>query len=181
MHSFAAAMKLFAPKLHDYYGETLSKLTQSDCNLKPNFKNNVFGAATFNLGPRVATIGHTDFRNLPAGLCAITAIGDFDPKEGGHMLLWELMLMIEFPPGALILIPSAILEHSNTPVRSHEHRYSFTQYSAGGLFRWVECGFKTQKTFLSQGNTFELSGQERWKRGVDMFSTWEELQRISGV
>jgi hypothetical protein len=52
-------------------------------------------------------------------------------------------LVIEFPPGSTILIPSSILSHSNTAVDDQEHRYSFTQYAAGGLFRWVDNGFRT--------------------------------------
>ncbi|KAI0369565.1 hypothetical protein BV20DRAFT_946050, partial [Pilatotrama ljubarskyi] len=170
-----AAFKLYAPRLHAYYSRTMNALRRNDHTLKSNFKRCVFGSATFNLGPRVVTYVHTDHLNLPAGWCAITAVGDFDPSEGGHLLLWDLGLMIEFPPGALVLIPSAILRHSNTIVRPHEHRYSFTQYSAGGLFRWVECGCKSQATFLAQGGVYDLSGEERWRHDVRLWSTWEEL------
>lgn len=85
--------------------------------------------------------------------------------------------MIEFPPGALILIPSALLRHSNTMVRPSESRSSFTQYSAGGLFRWVACGCKSQKDFFADGGVYSIDGEERWLRGVGMWSLWEELQR----
>ncbi|EIW55165.1 uncharacterized protein TRAVEDRAFT_39488 [Trametes versicolor FP-101664 SS1] len=136
-----AAFKTYAPRLHQYYEETLSALLEKDSRLRPNFRNSVFGSITFNLGPQTVTCRHTDFQNLPAGWCAITAIGDFDPVEGGHIILWEAQLVIEFPPGSTILIPSAVIHHSNTTIRPHESRYSITQYSAGGLFRWVECGF----------------------------------------
>ncbi|KAJ6538367.1 hypothetical protein DFH09DRAFT_1090605 [Mycena vulgaris] len=47
-----------------------------------------------------------------------------------------------------ILIPSAAIFHSNIPVAEGKHRYSFTQYTAGGLFRWVEHGFKTKEEYL---------------------------------
>ncbi|OJT12466.1 hypothetical protein TRAPUB_10992, partial [Trametes pubescens] len=173
-----AAFKLYAPRLHGYYAKTMQTLLEDNATLKPNFRNSVFGCATFNLGPQVITSVHTDHLNLPAGWCAVTSIGDFDPKEGGHLLLWDLNLMIEFPPGSLILIPSAILRHSNTVVRSYERRYSFTQYSAGGLFRWVECGCKSQKEFSAEGGVHSISGTERWLRGIDMWSTWDELQAV---
>ncbi|KAH9848279.1 hypothetical protein C2E23DRAFT_739954, partial [Lenzites betulinus] len=171
-----AAFKLFAPRLYEYYASTMCDLVAHDEELQPNFKKGVFGAATFNLGPRVATYLHTDHLNLPAGWCAITALGHFNSKEGGHLLLWDLKLMAEFPPGALILIPSAILRHSNTVVGPAEQRYSFTQYSAGGLFRWVECGYKSQKEFFKEGGSYAITGAARWLRGVGMWSTWEELQ-----
>ncbi|KAI0366148.1 hypothetical protein BV20DRAFT_952880 [Pilatotrama ljubarskyi] len=173
-----AAFKLYAPRLYMHYSRTMQALRRHDCSLKPNFKKNVFGSATFNLGPRVVTYVHTDHLNLPAGWCAITAIGRFDPTKGGHLLLWDLGLMVEFPPGALVLIPSAILRHSNTTVRPHERRYSFTQYSAGGLFRWVECGFKTQSTFYAEGSEYALSGAQRWTRDVGLWSTWDELRAM---
>ncbi|KAF7975994.1 hypothetical protein HWV62_8158 [Athelia sp. TMB] len=35
------------------------------------------------------------------------------------------------------------MRHGNTPVADNETRVGFTQYAAGGLFRWVENGFQT--------------------------------------
>ncbi|KAI0652179.1 hypothetical protein C8Q79DRAFT_997324 [Trametes meyenii] len=139
----SAAFRLFAPKLHAYYSKTLDALEAHHPRLKRNFKNSVFARITFNLGPRTVTYIHIDQNNLPAGLCAITALGDFDPTLGGHLILWDLGLIIEFPPGATILIPSALLRHSNAAIRPGETRYSLTQYSAGGLFRWVECSVES--------------------------------------
>lgn len=167
---------MFAPRLHAYYADTLKKLCDRDPTLRANFEKGVFGGATFNLGPQVATRPHTDYLNLPAGWCAVTAIGRFDPKSGGHLILWDFNLMVEFPPGALVLIPSAIVRHSNTTIKPGETRSSFTQYSAGGLFRWVECGFRSQKEFERLGGVHPLTGEERWQRGVQMWSTLEELQ-----
>ncbi len=154
----------------------MDQLLANDPTLEPNFRKNVFGAATFNLGPQVSTHVHTDHLNLPAGWCAVTAIGTFNPKEGGHLLLWDLKLLIEFPPGSLIFIPSAILRHSNTAVGPEERRYSFTQYSAGGLFRWVECGHQSRKDFEKAGGIFGVTGMERWLHGVSMWSTWDEFR-----
>ena len=64
-------------------------------------------------------------------------LGDFDPTKGSHLVLWECKLVIEFPPGSTILIPSAIITHSNVPIQAGEKRYSVTQYATGVLFRWV--------------------------------------------
>ncbi|KAI0650189.1 hypothetical protein C8Q79DRAFT_998092 [Trametes meyenii] len=171
----SAAFRLFAPKLHAYYSDTLDALEARHPRLKRNFKNSVFARITFNLGPKTVTYVHIDQNNLPAGLCAITALGDFDPELGGHLILWDAGLVIEFPPGVTILIPSALLRHSNTAIRPGETRYSLTQYSAGGLFRWVECGFKTQKAFEAEGGTFKLSGSERWAKGLSLYSKWSDL------
>ncbi|KIY61385.1 hypothetical protein CYLTODRAFT_447726 [Cylindrobasidium torrendii FP15055 ss-10] len=43
--------------------------------------------------------------------------------------------------GVTVFIPSALITHYNLPIAPGETRYSITQYSAGGLFRWVNNGF----------------------------------------
>lgn len=65
-------------------------------------------------------------------------------------MIFPLRLIIEFPPGSTILIPSATIAHGNTPVRSGERRMSMTQYCSGGLLRWVEYGFQSAKSLLQQ-------------------------------
>ena len=89
------------------------------------------------------------------------------------MVLWEAKLVIEFPPGSTIFITSAITTHSNTPIRAHETRYSFTQYVAGGLFRWVDYGFQTAESFkLTKGNDAwvkkKKADEKRWEFGLNL-------------
>ncbi|KAJ7849676.1 hypothetical protein B0H14DRAFT_3452376 [Mycena olivaceomarginata] len=107
------------------------------------------------------------------------ALGDFNPKEGGHIILWELKLVIEFPPGALILIPSATVMHSNLPVGPGEHRASFTQYTGGGLFHYVDNGFRTEKVLAEQDpeEYARICEQKagRWEMGLGLLSTVDEL------
>ncbi|KAI9060951.1 hypothetical protein FKP32DRAFT_1576973, partial [Trametes sanguinea] len=172
----SGAFQLFAPRLYDYYEDTLNALLVRNVALCPNFPKNPFAAATFNLGPRTISLPHTDHLNLPWGWCAITAIGDFDPVQGGHIVLHDLRMIIEFPPGSTILIPSAILRHSNSSIAAGERRYSFTQYSAGGLFRWAENGFRTVKSMPAvSAKQVEADGAARWERGIGMLNVWKEL------
>jgi hypothetical protein len=165
-----------------YYADRLERLIKesNDVKLKKKFKSSVFAAATYNFGSRTVCNTHRDSGNLPYGWCAITALGRFNPNKGGHMVLWELGLAIRFPPGSTILIPSAVITHSNTPIEKGETRYSFTQYSAGGLFRWVEHGFQSEGDFDSklspQGKITEKRRKEgRWMEGLGLFSRLEEL------
>jgi hypothetical protein len=65
-----------------------------------------------NFGPKTMCFPYKDFGNLAYGFCAVTALGRYNPKMGGHLILWDLKLAIEFPPGCTILIPSATLHHS---------------------------------------------------------------------
>ncbi|KAJ3004272.1 hypothetical protein NUW54_g4889 [Trametes sanguinea] len=114
----------------------------------------------------------------PICWCAITAFGTFDPQCSGHLVLWELRMVIEFPPGSTILISSAILTHSNTDLAPNERRYSLTQYTAGGLFRWVACGFQSARSAGKSTQDLSEGGQERWREGIQLMSHWSELSHL---
>jgi hypothetical protein len=131
----------------------MDKLHEWNPSLKRNFaaKISVFAAATFNFGPRTVTFPHIDFANLAWGWCAITALGNFDPNKGGHLILWDLKLIIRFPPGSTIFIPSALIRHSNTSIQAHEKRFSFTQYTSAIIFRFVENGFRSDEDVYAGG------------------------------
>ncbi|TFK81527.1 hypothetical protein K466DRAFT_501975 [Polyporus arcularius HHB13444] len=171
-----ACLQRFGPNLYKSYDEVLTDLCDRDPTLYRNWPNNVFACATFNVGSRTTTVKHTDHLNLSYGWCVITAIGNYDPTRGGHAVLWELRMVIEFPPLRSILIPSAVVSHSNTDIADGEVRYSLTQYSAGGLFRWVAAGHQTLKSLRAKGGRLTESGEEHWKRGVGLLSMWDELQ-----
>jgi hypothetical protein len=151
--------------------------------LRRNFAT-VFACSTFNFGPRTISFPHTDPGNLPYGWCAVTALGSFNPKQGGHLVLWDLKLVIEFPPGSTILLPSAVIRHSNVAIQHGEERYSFTQYTAGGLFRWVDHGFQKESEYYSSLSGCERIEEEevtqrRWATGLSLFSTVDELKAMS--
>lgn len=140
----------------------------------------VFTSVSFNMGPSTISWPHKDTFNLAFGWCAITALGNFDPDKGGHLVLWELGLIIRFPPGSTILIPSALLTHSNVPIQQGEERYSIIQYTSSGLFRWVYNGFKTDKDFNSSATPEmkakrEEDRQARWGFGLSKFSLWNDI------
>ncbi|KAJ7855628.1 hypothetical protein B0H14DRAFT_3448935 [Mycena olivaceomarginata] len=180
MATFASfAFGLWAPKLHAYYDDYDHRLRRQHQHLTRNWERSVFSQATFNFGPRAWTFKHRDILNVAFGMCAVQALGDFNPKEGGHIILWELKLVIEFPPSALILIPSATVTHSNLPVGPGEHRAPFTQYTGGGLFRYVDNGFRTEKALAEQDpeEYARVCEQKagRWEMGLGLLSTVDEL------
>ncbi|KAJ7433024.1 hypothetical protein B0H11DRAFT_1759362, partial [Mycena galericulata] len=167
---------VFAPLLFAFYRAQMALLAAWRPSLRWNFARSVFAACTFNFGPHAVTVPHLDFGNLSWGWCVITALGFFDPDKGGHLILWDLKLVIRFPPGSTILIPSAIIRHSNVPVGIDECRYSFTQYTAGGLFRWVSNGFKTDEDWEKSATKAQremrvAEAAKRWEEGVAMYST----------
>ena len=102
---------------------------------------------------------------------------------GGHLILWDMKLVVEFPPGATVLIPSSLVVHSNTRLQEGEECMSFAQYAAGGLFRWVDNGFQTSEAFkrvdpIGKKRVDEVAAH-RWQHGIDLFSTIQALKRLS--
>ncbi|KAJ7680001.1 hypothetical protein B0H14DRAFT_3535987 [Mycena olivaceomarginata] len=150
-HFASAAFRVWAPRLHKYYVDHNTRLRSRFPDLKCPFPKSVFACAAFNFG-NVWTFKHRDVCNLPFGWCAVQSLGNFDPHLGGHLVLWDLKLVVEFPAGALILLPSATVAHSNVPVQAGDERVSFTQFTAGGLFRFVDYGFRTEAGLAAEGS-----------------------------
>ncbi|KAJ2923660.1 hypothetical protein H1R20_g13435, partial [Candolleomyces eurysporus] len=155
---------LWAPKVYAYYKKWLDKLFNHMPELPRIFGRSIWPTAAFNFSPQL--VCHPSARN-------------FNHTHGGHLILPNLKLLIEFPAGAIILIPSATLIHANTPVQPGERCISFTQYCAGGLFRYVDNGFRTEGEFAEEyPEGFEAMMKEkedRWRMGVGLWSTLEEL------
>lgn len=177
-----AAFQLWNPRLHERYRTLRDNLLHHHPGLDWTWPDCPFAAATFNLGPQTVTYKHRDLKNAAGGWCAITSAGTYDPKKGGHLVLWDLGLVVEFPPGSTILIPSALVYHSNVPVQEGEERFSFTQYTAGGLFRWVEYGYQKMKDWYPNATREELEekkvkDQGRFKEWLGLFSTLDDLRR----
>ncbi|KAF7345129.1 hypothetical protein MSAN_01888900 [Mycena sanguinolenta] len=178
----------FAPMLHAFYCTSLQQLVEWDHaqehakHILPNFPSHlfIFSTATFNFGPATATFPHLDFRNLAWGWCTITALGQLDPDRGGHLVLWDLKLIVRFPPGSTILIPSAILHHSNTSVQAHETQFSFTQFTPAALFHWVYSRFHMDKNVDPSPSTGPKEHVQRrwdrvhrWEEGIKMYQRWD--------
>ncbi|KAJ7796793.1 hypothetical protein B0H14DRAFT_3549608 [Mycena olivaceomarginata] len=125
---------LYAPKLYSLYERTRKALEQWRPNLRWTFENTVFTAITFNFGPRAFTRQHLDFANLSWGWCSITPLGSFDPRLRGAFDPLGSSTVIRFPPGSNIFIPSAIIQHSNVPIRSMKRAPHLPQYMLVGSF-----------------------------------------------
>ncbi|KAJ7029056.1 hypothetical protein C8F04DRAFT_963287, partial [Mycena alexandri] len=171
----------WSPRLFEYYATRMRRFYRRYTHLHRPFLNSVWSACTFNLGPQTCCLGHRDFRNLAFGWCAITALGDYDYTKGGHLILWDCKLVIEFPPGTTLFIPSAAVFHSNIPIAAGERRFSFTQYTAGGLFRWIEHGFRSEEEYFASLSAEERQKERaeargRWASGASLFCTVEELK-----
>lgn len=116
-------------------------------------------------------------------MCPVHSLGRFDYTKGGHLILWDLKLVIEFPPGSTILLPLSTLRHGNTTIQEGEERMSFTQYCAGGLIRWVKYGFRSgvslEETAAGRRFKARVDGDPdvRWREALNKFSNRDELVR----
>ncbi|KAJ3965891.1 hypothetical protein EV361DRAFT_809967, partial [Lentinula raphanica] len=165
----------YAYRTYVYNQMTLGDLCSWNHKLQCFFPRSAWAACTINFGSYTVSYPHVDQANLCFGWCAITALGNFDPDYGGHLVLWDLGYAVRFPPGATILIPLVLLVHSNLPIWPEEEHYSFVQYSSAGIFRWVENGFMSDADFDSRADAQESvrrtrERKERWTSGLRMFT-----------
>ncbi|KAM6499217.1 hypothetical protein JOM56_004725, partial [Amanita muscaria] len=185
----SSAFQAYSERNYEYMASTVAKV-RSKLNLGREYDSEVgvFPCRSFNLGKQTATVPHRDVGNLAHSWCSITALGRFNPKLGGHLVLWDFALLVEFPPGSTVLIPSALFLHSNVPIQGGETRYSMVQYAAGGLFRWVNNGCKTDKQWKEEANGNQELEQRRKDEqdsrrigAIGMFSRYEELLGQKGT
>jgi hypothetical protein len=101
-------------------------------------------------------------------MCLISPYGSFDYRAGGHLVLHELKLILELPPGSIVLIPSALITHHNIPIAPGELCQAFTAYTPGRMFQWVENGYKCKgnkkikrSVEIAQGNLIWNAGKRR--------------------
>ena len=151
-------------------------------SLRRTYDNAVgdFPSRTFNLSPQSVSTPHLDQNNLAQGWCSITPLGSFDPKHGGHLVLWDFGLIVQFPPGATALIPSALIFHSNTTVQPGEVRYSLVQYASARIFRWLNNGNSTDTAWFEQATPQDIEARNkeqarRWENAARSYLTREEL------
>ncbi|KAJ7576078.1 hypothetical protein C8J56DRAFT_900299 [Mycena floridula] len=111
-----ASFQLWFPDLYEYYQQHMEVVWHEGHKIQPNWPKSVYACCTINFGGQVFCFQHPDSNNLAFGMCAITALGNFDEEQGGHIVFDELELIVEFPHSTTCWCPSASLTHSNIPI-----------------------------------------------------------------
>ncbi|KAJ7767576.1 hypothetical protein B0H14DRAFT_2633051 [Mycena olivaceomarginata] len=168
------------PIFADYHA-TKRTVLQKNLSLHHTFARSPFTTVTANLGPISVSPPHADFGNKADGMCLIGALGDFNADQGRHLVCWDYDLIVRFPPGCNILIPSAVVTHSNTPIQDGEERFSLIQYSAGGLFRWVDNGFQSDRSWRDSAMAEDIQRREAECKAcsaaaLKKFSLWKDVK-----
>ena len=136
------ALETFFPMAHERLCDRLRIFHEHNPDVHFPFRHSVYPACTMNCGPQTVSFLHSDGSDYPGFPGSIHPFGTFDPAQGGHLIVFELMIFIRFPSGSLSLLSSSGMRHGNTPIREWETRYSFTQYVSGELMKWIAYGFK---------------------------------------
>ena len=167
------------PDLMKQYTDLQAELLAINSIFKSAFPDSPFCSFTMNMGPQTVCLGHRDFWNVVYGTCPIGALGPFNHRTGGHIILHEPKLIIEFRRGDVMFILSGAVTHENVPIHEGETRYSFTMYTAGGLFHYVSCGMQTVKEMKEKDEDgyarYIAEGPQRWEEGWKQYSTIAEL------
>ncbi|KAJ7184056.1 hypothetical protein C8R46DRAFT_882930, partial [Mycena filopes] len=127
----------FAPRLLAHTRELKEKICEHDPFLRAPWEDSVLPATEFFLGdaespPRI------DDLDAIWGWRSLTALGDYNPRWGGELILWEERMVFKFPPGATFLFPGSMSRYSFTQIQEGETCYAFSQYAQAGLFHYAE-------------------------------------------
>ncbi|TCD62267.1 hypothetical protein EIP91_007125 [Steccherinum ochraceum] len=191
------------PHLARVYSVAQRRLVAHDSIFNSFFKDCPFAAWSLNLpeAPLNAVLAdeHLDSRDLVFGICAILALGKFDPHHSAQLVLVEPRVIIELGPGDLFLFPSATIRHYSLKMASaEEERKSFIMYSAGSLFRWIRNNHMVQRerervehNLPAKGPKIKLTKKEteavaeegaaRWKAGWNLYTKideWKHTDRM---
>ncbi|KAF8124622.1 hypothetical protein K438DRAFT_2002606 [Mycena galopus ATCC 62051] len=152
------AFALWAPWLYGLYVENNRSCIAAFPTSKA-IQQSVFACAAFNFG-NVCTYRHRDVCNLPFGWWAIQSLGNFDAKKGGHLILWDVKAVVEFPAGASFSFP---------PPRSP---LKCASCARGGTFR-TQTQLATEDPV--EHDRLMNAKESRWEKGLKLFSTIDEL------
>lgn len=94
-------------------------------------------------------------------------------------------MIMELAPGDLFMFPSSAIKHKNAAlVYPDDRRYSFVQFSAAGLSRWVYQGHAlesrlTGKEKRERDRQKVVEGAYRWDNAWESFLTWAYVAESS--
>ncbi|KAJ7682140.1 hypothetical protein DFH06DRAFT_978036 [Mycena polygramma] len=174
----AALYQNFAPRIYEHVDQTKYRILNRDWTLRDNFPPGAFHASEWFLGSDESPPRLDDLQMLWSWR-ALTALGNYNARWGGEVILWEEKKVIKFPVGSTFLFPSAFMRYSFTQVNAGEHQFWFSQYSQAGLFRHVENGHRCEANFDTQSWTKtrrdrDAMKDKRMETALGMFSTVDE-------
>ncbi|KAJ7447991.1 hypothetical protein FB451DRAFT_1054112, partial [Mycena latifolia] len=123
-NSHQGIFRIFGPKLYNVFDRVLDTYESHYTGSARPFHFSIFPAATFALGNRALQPYLDD--DIAGGWTALTALGEYNKEEGGHIILWDLNRVIKFRTGSTILIPCSLVRYSFVKIVPRETRYCLT-------------------------------------------------------
>ncbi|KAJ7248908.1 hypothetical protein B0H12DRAFT_990774, partial [Mycena haematopus] len=138
-------LRAYFPQTFERYTKIKNALLAADRRAIFPSDSTVYSATAFELGGphRQGLFGGLVSlrRHEIGGWDNLIALGEYEPSLGGQVIFWDLGLVVGFPPGSSILLPSGgVLRYSFVAVRPHERRYSILQWAGAGVSRWLDNG-----------------------------------------
>ncbi|KAJ7608826.1 hypothetical protein DFH06DRAFT_1017486, partial [Mycena polygramma] len=169
-----AIFESFSPKMFAYCENAMDLIFKHEPDLRREYPG-AFAGCEFNLGD-LGSAPRIHDRDLLHGWRALTALGKYDARYGGDLVLWDKGLIVRFPPGTTILFPAALMRYSFVGVRDGEAQYHFAQFCSGGLFRYILNGYVNDALYESNASRREMAQMDIARRrrldaSVKMFST----------
>jgi hypothetical protein len=132
----AGALNYAFPEAYKHAYDRLSRLYKEVPSLMQGlpFHSSIYPACTFHFGPQSVSCTQQDMPGFPR---AMSALGDFDDVRGGHLVLVDHDLAIQFPSGTSIVI-SSTTRYRIAAVSAGEHHYTLTQYFPTSLVNYIE-------------------------------------------
>jgi hypothetical protein len=171
-----AALAWCFPRVFMHHRRQIGSLLKR-LDLEVPFNNSVYTSATLNVGPRTACWLHNDSTNYPGLPCAVTAFGAFDPDKSGHLIAWNVGVVVRFPQLSTVLLSSSSVMHGNTAISSSEQRFSFTQYVQGSLYR--SMAYSLQPATLindEEKEKLDSEAEEGWEMQLARIGTLGDLE-----
>ncbi|KAJ7774633.1 hypothetical protein DFH07DRAFT_732639 [Mycena maculata] len=154
--------------LQAYCGETFTRLEAQKTTFLSYHEDaqyptdaSIFSAATFESGgTHTAGPDRRLDHYQPGTWNILTALGIYAPVHGGHIVFWDLGLVVTFPPGCSILIPAGVVRYSFVKVREGEQRYSVLQWAGAGIARWFDNGLRRDAEFAAEATCLKHEQRE---------------------
>ncbi|KAJ7278654.1 hypothetical protein C8J57DRAFT_1221496 [Mycena rebaudengoi] len=154
-------LQAFCPGFHIALANQMREMRAHDRRADYPCRSSLYPIATFDFG-RVPWTAADTSEDCPwvafpvnddeAGTWnVLTALGKFNHHKGGHIILWDLGLVTEFPQA---------LPFSSPVVLFGETRYSLLQRTAGGISRWLFNGRRTDLDFAINATCAEHDARE---------------------
>ncbi|KAJ7149524.1 hypothetical protein C8R43DRAFT_1128519 [Mycena crocata] len=149
---------LFAFRLHVWFPQALQVYEDHYAGSARFLSFGVFAAATFVFGCNPLPLFDDD---IATGWAALTALGTYDWRRGGHIILWDLNIVVPFPPGCTILIPRAAVRYSFVKIAPGETRYCLIQHTPAAVFNFASNDGRSNLDFAMHATEEEHMRREQ--------------------